>query len=211
MIIVSVKASAEKPGADSGLRQIEFSDGTLITLKINYLSQPEVCEAEGVEISPADKDQLLFAADCLKAERAALRLIARAEQNTFMLAGKLEKRGHEPACVREVIALLCEMNLLDDRRFASLWLESRISRRATSPRRLIAGLCARGIDRDDAESALSKTLDADGELELLRRYAEKHAGKTAGKAADDKRALSYKLKSEGFSYQAIHSFFEDSI
>ena len=80
----------------------------------------------------------------IQAEKTALRLIARAEQCSAGLARKLEKRKHDPAVIREVISKLSELKLLDDSRFARLWLQSRL-RFARSPRRLHASLCARGF------------------------------------------------------------------
>ncbi|MCL2128065.1 MAG: regulatory protein RecX, partial [Treponema sp.] len=98
MTIVSIKQDA---GGE--LRRMELSDGSLFSFKTCYL--PPVCEdeslcgpgAEGLEISAAEEEGFRFASSCLRAEKAALRLIARAEQNVFGLARKLEKRGHDAA------------------------------------------------------------------------------------------------------------------
>ena len=141
----------------------------------------------------------------LLAEKAALRLIARAEQCTQGLVLKLEKRGHEAACVNAVISRLCEQKLIDDRRFAQLWLESRIHL-TRSPRRLLASLCARGIDRGDAEAALKTVLDEETELALLARFVKKHTQKAARKREETSYTLKHLLKSEGFSPQAIKRF-----
>jgi len=139
-----------------------------------------------------------------------LRLIARAEQSILGLTRKLEKRGHDSACVRGVISQLCESALLDDRRYARLWLDARISRQSTSPRRLLIALNARGIDRDDTAFALKEALDDDAELLLLQRYAEKlrRKRKINSEDGDDGRTLKYLLKSEGFSSFAIQRFLD---
>jgi regulatory protein len=213
LTIVSVKTGNEKPGAGKGFRQIEFSDGTFFTFNACYLSSVNESlytpgAAEGLEISAADAEDIRFASACLRAETAALRLIARAEQNTFGLTRKLEKRGHDLVNIRAAISRLCDLNLLDDRRYARLWLESRLNCRATSPRRLLVSLCARGVDRDDAEFALAKVLDDEGELTLLGRFAQKIKRKQKN-AGDGRRPLSYLLKSEGFSSRAVQRFFED--
>jgi len=139
----------------------------------------------------------------LQAEKAALRLIARAEQNTFNLSRKLEKHGYETDCIRQVILNLCDKNLLDDRRYSVLWLESNINFRTTTPRRLFAALIARGIDRDDAEYALAKVLDEETETALLNRYAEKLKRKK-----NIKLPIPYLLKTEGFSRKVIQIYKE---
>jgi regulatory protein len=130
-----------------------------------------------------------------------LRLIARAEQNTSGLRRKLEKHGYETTCINEVINRLCTLNLLDDRRFCKLWLESRL-RLPRSPRRLLIALKTRGIDRDDAEAALKEVLDEETEYTLLLRFIKKYAKKT--------KAQNWKffLKNEGFSSTVIKRYLE---
>ena len=187
----------------------------MFSFKPCYLSSAYIADdyAIGREINADEEEAFRFASACLRAEKRALQLIARAEQTAFGLSRKLKKRGHDTACINAVTAQLCALNLLDDRRYARLWLESRISRQATSPRRLLAALRSRGIDRHDAEAALKETLDDEAEQQLLERYVQKLRRK--GNVADDAdndpegansailRSLRYTLKNEGFSSLAI--------
>jgi len=142
------------------------------------------------------------AAVCLRTEKAALRLIARAEQNSSGLRYKLEKRGHEVSCINTVIEKLTSLNLVDDSRYAKFWLQSRLHL-ARSPRRLLAGLCGRGIPRGEAEAAIKNVLNDETELSLLERFAKKYSRKIK-----NKRELKIFLKGEGFSAQIIEQFFE---
>ncbi|MDR0289473.1 MAG: recombination regulator RecX [Treponema sp.] len=206
MIIISIKSSSS-----ADIRRIELSDGSIFSYKVCYLPPDSPDAVEGIEINSAEEEGFRFASGCLRAEKAALQLIARAEQNTFGLSRKLEKRGHSSACTHAVISQLCETGLLDDRRYGRLWLESRICRQASSPRRLFAALCAR-IDRHDAEAVLKETLNNDeAEQELLKRYAQKLRRKfeTGDEDPAARRTFRYALKSEGFSSQAIQIFFEE--
>ena len=142
------------------------------------------------------------------AEKAALQLIARAEQCSLGLARKLEKRKFTPACVDNVISRLVELKLIDDKRFATLWLESKL-RLTRSPRQLLASLCRRGVDPKEAEAALKTVLDEDTELVLLDRFAKKHLRKAERKGEKGKSPLLYILKNEGFTRQAINRFLDD--
>jgi regulatory protein len=205
MTIISIKHES----AD-GLRRIELSDGSLFSFKTCYL--PLVFNTtEGIEINEAEEESLRFASACLRAEKTALRLIARAEQTCLGLMRKLEKRGHDSACVRGVISQLCESGLLDDRRYARLWLDARISRQSTSPRRLLIALSSRSIDRDDTAFALKEALDEEAEFLLLKRYAEKLQRKRKNNSNDDDDgpSLKYLLKNEGFSSLAIQRFLNE--
>ena len=140
----------------------------------------------------------------LRAEKAGLRLIARAEQCSHGLALKLEKRGHEPDCINTVISRLLELKLIDDNRYARLWLESHL-RLARSPRRLASSLYRRGIERDDADNALKTALNEEEEFAMLSRYVKKHLRKKSGKDV----SLKHLLKSEGFSPQVITRFLNE--
>jgi regulatory protein len=204
MTIISIRHES-----DESLRRVELSDGSLFSFKICYLL-PVFNIAEGIELNEVEEASLRFASACLRAEKAALRLIARAEQTILGLTRKLEKRGHDSACVRGVISQLCELGLLDDRRYARLWLDNRISRQSSSPRRLLIALSARGIDRDDTSFALKEALDDDAEFLLLKRFAEKlqRKRKINSDDGDDGRSLKYLLKSEGFSSLAIQRFLD---
>jgi len=168
---------------------------------------------ESPETISSEQENSPFALACLRAEKTALHLVARAEQNVSGLSRKLEKRGHDSACIQTVIARLCEMGLVDDRRYARLWLGARINRQASSPRRLFAALCSRGIDHDDAQAALKETLDDEAEQQLLERYAQKlqfrHKSGEDDDSAAARRSLRYTLKSEGFSSAAIQCFFDN--
>jgi len=141
-------------------------------------------------------------ASVLRAEKIALRLIARAEQCTGGLRRKLERRKCDSGSIDTVIEQLCELGLLDDNRFSRLWLESRL-RLPRSPLRLLAGLCSRGIDRDDAEAAIREVLNEENEYSLLLRFVRKKRRKT------DERELKFLLKSEGFSNGVIKRYFEE--
>ena len=210
MTIVSIKT-----GTGGELRRIELSDGSFFSFKTCYLPPVFIDEglltpgeAEGREINGDEETAFRFASACLRTEKAALQLIARAEQTVFGLSRKLEKRRHDSACVRAVVSRLAELELLDDRRYAQLWLESRVGSRASSPRRLLAALCARGIDREDAEPVLKFVLDAEGEAALLARYAKKML--RSRRSSSPAFSLKYTLRNEGFSHAAIQCFLDET-
>jgi regulatory protein len=99
-----------------------------------------------------------------------------------------------------------ELDLVDDRRYAKLWLKSRVARGKKGPRTLETTLRAKGIDRKTAASALKTALAGDGEAKLLERCAKKvMERKQQGFDAE----LRFFLKREGFSSAAIEAFFEE--
>jgi regulatory protein len=201
-----------KPGGGNDLRRIEFSDGSLFSFRTCYLSPlffDDASYTPGKEISPDEEERFRFASACLRAEKAAFRLVARAEQSVFGLSRKLEKAGHPADCVRAATARLTEMDILDDRRFARSWLRSRLACRTDSPRKLLAGLRGRGIGRDDAARALKEALGPDDEAALLKRYLAKHRLLPREEENTDAPwpvSLRFHLKREGFSPATIELF-----
>ena len=137
--------------------------------------------------------------ELLKAEKAALRLIARAEQSSLGLTAKLESRGYDSAVAKTVVSGLLERNLLNDGRYAECWIRSRLGR-APSPQWLLASLGRKGIDRDSSEKALKRVLDPETEYALLLRYLEKIC------LPGSKRAI---LKHKGFSFEVLDRFFKN--
>jgi len=198
----------------SGLVKVEFSNGTSLLCATDYLSEDQFPESKnsvaqweaGKELSAEEVEAFQFASLCYRAEKIALGLIARAEQNSLGLAAKLERRGYDAAVVKMVVSQLLKRNLLDDGRYAELWIRSRLAlRKAPSPRWLLVSLVKRGIDRASALRALTGALDPETEYTLLLKFLEKQAV-SEGKNA---RSLRNQLKYEGFSVDTLRKYFND--
>lgn len=208
MTLVSIDS-----GSSAELRRIKLSDGSLFSLRICYLAgyggeDFDRRFVEGGEISTGEAGVLRFAAACLRAERTALRLIARAEQTVPGLTVKLKRRGFEGSCILAALRRLEELDIVNDRRFAALWIQSRLARRAESPRRLLTALRSRGIGQEDAEAALKCFLNFQNESVLLRGYIKKHRLFPLAEQAGA-RSLKYRLKYEGFSSAVIQDYWEE--
>jgi regulatory protein len=206
MTVVSIKTTG--PEAGPWISRIGLSDGSLFSLSHTYLPsslRDEALPLPGTDLGGDEVEALRFAAACFRAERAALRLVARAEQTEAGLARKLERRGHSSACIRAAISHLAEREIVSDRRYARLWLQSRLIRDGRSPLQLLNALSGRGIDRDTARTALKSVLDFDHETALLRRFLVKKRLSGAGKDS----FLKQRLKYEGFSPSVLQWFWEE--
>ena len=218
----------------NGVVALEFSDGSSLLFSPDYLpegsfpgggfpegerlvsweSAPSEAAAgiPGREFSPGEEEALRFAADCYRVEKLALRLIARAEQHSLGLTAKLERRGSRAAVVRAVISRLLDRNLLDDGRYAELWIRSRLAlRKAPSPRWLRASLRKRGIDRNSLSAALDGVLDPETEYALLLRYLESRNSRKKMREREGKKGsfLRSELRYEGFSSAAIDRYLDE--
>ncbi|MDR2747513.1 MAG: RecX family transcriptional regulator [Treponema sp.] len=200
MTIVAVKSGT---GAD--IRRVELSDGSLFSFNICYLPAvffDDTRYTPGREISPGEEENFRFASSCLRGEKTALRLVGRAEQTSLGLRRKLEKAGYSSASARAVLARLEELEIVDDSRYARLWLRARLAYKAEGPRRLLAALRQRGISRQDAEEALRDTLDPAEERTLLEKFLKKN--RLSGEEPD----IGNILRGEGFSPSLIREYRE---
>jgi regulatory protein len=165
----------------------------------------------GAEISAEQAASLRFAAGCYRAERAALALIARAEQTRLGLKGKLERKGIDAACVRAALDYLEELGIVSDKRFAGLWLDSKLRHVEAGqggrlcPRKLLNSLLGRSIPAEIARKALGAALDSGTERALLDSYM-------AGTFPNFDRAdvsVRQRLREAGFSSAAIRAYWEE--
>jgi regulatory protein len=209
LLAVSVKTSITRAGV--ALIRIGLSDGALFSLNAFYLPGPLQGGDyffPGKEISAEEKAALDFAAGSYRAERAALRLVARAEQTQAGLSVKLGQRGHAAAHARAALSYLVELNIVDDLRFAGHWVRSRLRRGTDSPLRLLSSLCRRGIDRSVAREACKTALDLETEMELLERFiAKKYPA--LDRESSDASFLRALLKREGFSAAALERYWDE--
>jgi regulatory protein len=142
--------------------------------------------------------------DAKEAENAAFRLAARAEQSSAGLLAKLRARGYTKDAASGALEKLTEQNIVNDERYARMWVESRLRvrmrRKAESPRLLRERLKAKGISQETAVSAIEAALDGETELSLLQTYLEQSA--PAPRPSKDS------LRREGFSLESIEELQE---
>jgi regulatory protein len=150
-----------------------------------------------------DEEDLPFDSDCIKAEKIALRLIARAEQSVSGLTVKLEKRGVDSSTARKVISSLLEKKLLDDTRYAELWIRAKLGKKASSPLSFLVSLEKRGIDRESSLNAIRKVLDEETEYSLLLRFID-----NMDLTIKESGFLRTRLRQERFSPETIERFFD---
>ena len=133
-----------------------------------------------------------------------MKLIARAEQNSFGLTAKLQKRGFEASVAKAVISRLQNRDFLNDTRYAELWLRSRLSqKKALTPAWLLSSLRKKGIGRKSSIDALNSVFNPETEYSLLLRYLEKlDIGEN-----DKVEYLRLKLKKHGFSSAILDKYF----
>ncbi len=128
----------------------------------------------------------------------AVELIARRDHAAGELETKLAKRRFSREAIGATVHQLTEERLLDDRRFAEEFVRRRLERHPEGPPVLRARLVAKGIERELADSAVSRIVDD----EVLRRALDRAAEKLAagGRRGEKLRAA---LQRRGFPAPAV--------
>jgi len=129
--------------------------------------------AKGDSVSSDVLEQLELGHKIIVCRKKALDLLSLTEHSAFTLSTKLRQRGFEADTIRLVLAELEEKKYLDDRRFARIWVSSRLKKNPAGRSILVAGLRAKGISQQDAEDVVAELVDDEALLVGAARVYEK--------------------------------------
>lgn len=137
-----------------------------------------------------------------QAREAAYWLIRYRARSVRELLAKLEAKGFDAQVIEQTIAWARSCGLVDDAKFAQLWVNDQLMRRPQGARRLRWELKNKGVCDEDIDQALSKAeLD---ERELIRGLVEKRLALYRGQPWElQQRKLAAYLAHRGFAMQDI--------
>ena len=142
--------------------------------------------------------------DLSKARSYAYRLLAIRSRSIKEIKEKLKKKGFEESLIIEVIDYLERLDYLNDRQFASAWVNSRISTKPVGLLKLRYELKDKGIDNKIIEEVLSKLKENYNEYEVACDLAKKRMKKLSkiDSLKAKRRIFNYLLR-RGFSYELV--------
>lgn len=135
----------------------------------------------------------------------ALSLLASAEHTRKGLARKLTARGFGEEEVSGALRRLAEEKLLDDRRYAELWIGFRQRRKQEGAGLLVEGLVKKGVDRRTAGEAVRSASSAPEYQEALARACER----ILKDGPMRKEEIVSRLLRKGFSLSEIRNHLEN--
>lgn len=145
----------------------------------------------------------------VRAEREALRLVARRVYSSGEMDTLLRRKGYGELVIREVLHKLESLGYLDDRLYARLWVEGRMHARPMGRWRLKHELMQRGIDPDivseTLEDLMADTDETEVALNLARTWWERHppASRSARGRRQHLARLAAFLQRRGFNPSTI--------
>ena len=127
-------------------------------------------------------------------------LLASRPRSEHELRSRLNAAGYEEETIERTVARLIDLRLLDDREFASQWVNERAVSKGRSGDALVAELLEKGVDRTIAEQAIADAgIDEEAQArDLAGRFLSKVAHKPLEKQAE---AILGRLLRRGFSHE----------
>lgn len=151
----------------------------------------------GQDLSDEKITQLRAEDEYEAAYQHALKFLSYRTRSQAEVRTNLLKRGTPDGVIDEVIERLVSAHLVDDERFARLWVENRSEFRPRSRRALTYELRQRGLDQETIEQSI-ESLDED---ELAYQAAQKQARKLNSQDYETfRQKLLGFLARRGFSY-----------
>lgn len=135
-----------------------------------------------------------------------MRLLARREYSVKELTDRLSARGHEAGEVAAALQQLADKGLQSDERFAACLLRDRLLR-GQGPRKMLAELDQRGVDRQLASQSLAE-LESDQGIDWVQQalsVLQRRFGSVAPEAMSPRERARHQrfLASRGFDFEQV--------
>lgn len=158
--------------------------------------------APGVVLDDAAVARLQAAARIAQALALANGYLAHRPRSEAEVRSRLRQARYDEGTADAVVDRLRTEGLLDDRRFAALWVESRGSFSPRSSRALANELRQKGVDREQIDEVLADAAPDDQVLAL--DAGRKRLRQFAGAGEDEfRRRMSAYLGRRGFAYDVV--------
>ncbi|MBI3947800.1 MAG: RecX family transcriptional regulator [Armatimonadetes bacterium] len=159
--------------------------------------------AVGDEISDERTAALIEELEVRRARDAMLRLLGYRARSESELRGRLREKQFSDAVAVRVIEDLRRMELVDDRRFAESWVQSRLAAGKAGRARLAWELRSRGVDRRVVEQSLADVSEEAQFPRALELAQRRHERLRSEEPEAQRRKIASFLGRRGFSYDTI--------
>ncbi len=189
---------------------VRLSDGSEIRVLEDHLARFGL--EEGAPVDRTQIEAIDFAYAYGKARQAAMRLIKVRPRTEQELARQLRARKIPGAASRKLIEDLKAEGQVDDRVFARLWIDEKLSKGTHGRKLLEHELRARGIAREVLEEELEECYGREAEASIARELAGKKLArfKSMPAAAARRRVFSHLLR-RGFSSEVAADAVEHAV
>ncbi len=123
---------------------------------------------------------------------------------------KIKTKGYGEEVIDGVVAFLTEFGLLDDRKFAISYINTKLKTKSPSKLKLKMELIAKGISKNIAEEALSATYPHELSPEIVLKAAQKKYRMIQNKPKEKHKTMIINyLRGQGFDWSDISKALEE--
>jgi regulatory protein len=181
---------------------IVLSDGRSFELAA---AAPELAQARpGRRVDAELLAQLEHAAERRRLARRVFAELARRPAARARIRERLRRETQDEPALETVLDEFAAQGLLDDRAFASQFIEDQLRARAIGPLSLLQRLAQQGVPLQLAQSAVGEAVDFEREVELATRALGRRAAGKRIDAREHSRQARF-LRSRGFGARAIRA------
>jgi regulatory protein len=159
---------------------------------------------EGDRLTDDQVHEMLLAGEKGQAKRSALAMLSRRPYSRGELVKKLTGKGFAEPVIESVLDDLARVGLVDDKVFASGFIQNKMIQSPSGRRLLKHELGMKGVAEDDIEEALDHAFESRSEFDVARDLAE---GRVSRFSNDDPRKAKQKLYEflarRGFDWEVI--------
>ena len=164
---------------------------------------------EGDELTQEMIDAVLLDEEKTRAKNKALALLSYRSRSVSELRKKLCEKEFSRKTVEDIIEDLLRVGLLDDVRFASAYIHSRMLQKPMGKRLLGRELFLKGIDEEVIEKCVEEGYEGRTEIDVAREVAEKRVKPVVGDIRKTKKRLSDFLARRGFGWDVIQAVLQE--
>jgi regulatory protein len=181
-----------------------FVDGAF-AIGVSLLTLQRQGLYKGQILSEEDWRSLERAESDHKAWESALRLLEVRPRAEREIRDRLRRKQYDAEQIDSVVARLRELELLDDRQFARLWVANRAATKPKGALALRRELLSKGVDRQVAGEVVDAALDAEAETAACEQVARQAFGRYASIAdwPTFQRRLGGLLQRRGFGWDTV--------
>jgi regulatory protein len=134
----------------------------------------------------------------------ALRLINLKPRSAEELKGKLKEKGIPENIMTHVLGEFKKKGLVDDKKFAKLWVNSRMASNPKGEKILRHELKEKGVEDDIISQTIEEAKNGQSEYDTVKKLADTrmHSLRELDKKTAKRRLFGY-LKRRGFSFDVI--------
>ena len=183
--------------------KIKLSDGSFFY--VSYAFYREARLGCGIDVDEELLVRLENESQRQLCRQKAFDFLSLREHSVFELSQKLKHKRFSTEIVRSVLSELTEKRVVDDERFAQLYIESHVRRGKESRTEMAAKLAGKGVASETVRSLINRFYDVETEEKIAAALVQKAAA--SGKPAD---RVKESLLRKGFPFRVVKALFPAS-